>query len=138
MFNEREYHKKYRKNHKEQRQKYDTEYKRKMRGYPKRTKNEYSGLNSKDRLRAIRLTILRHYGGLLPCCACCGENEIKFLAIDHINGGGNKHRKIITKNGKGGNISVWLLRNNFPKGFQVLCHNCNMAKGHWGLCPHNT
>ena len=23
----------------------------------------------------------------------------------------------------------WIIKNNFPKGFQVLCHNCNYAKG---------
>ena len=28
------------------------------------------------------------------------------------------------------------IKNNFPKGFQILCHNCNIAKGHYGKCPH--
>ena len=22
----------------------------------------------------------------------------------------------------------WLIRNDFPEGFQILCHNCNTAK----------
>ena len=22
----------------------------------------------------------------------------------------------------------WLVRNDFPEGFQILCHNCNTAK----------
>lgn len=30
----------------------------------------------------------------------------------------------------------WLRRKNYPGGFQVLCHNCNAAKGHLGYCPH--
>jgi len=30
----------------------------------------------------------------------------------------------------------WLKKNNFPKGFQVLCMNCNFAKGKLGKCPH--
>jgi hypothetical protein len=25
----------------------------------------------------------------------------------------------------------------YPKDrYQLLCHNCNMAKGFYGLCPH--
>ena len=30
----------------------------------------------------------------------------------------------------------WITKNNSPKGFQILCHNCNMAKGFYGKCPH--
>ena len=97
---------------------------------------EFRGLKPKERLRAIRFKVLNHYGGIPPKCQCCEEKEIKFLSIDHINGGGNKHRKTITKSGKGGNMHWWLLKHNFPKGFQVLCHNCNMAKGFYGNCPH--
>lgn len=97
---------------------------------------KFPGLSPKERMRQMRLTVLRHYGGFPPKCACCGENEIKFLSIDHINGGGTAHRKTFTKTGKGGNISVWLLKNSLPEGFQVLCHNCNMAKGFYGSCPH--
>lgn len=65
-------------------------------------------------------------------CSCCHEREIKFLAIDHIGGNGNKHRKEI-----GTNIYAWLKRNNYPKGFRILCHNCNLAEGFYGTCPHN-
>jgi len=32
---------------------------------------------------------------------------------------------------------VWLKRNYFPTGFQLLCHNCNLAKGFYGKCPHD-
>ena len=81
---------------------------------------------------ARRLRILSRYGAK---CACCGEDNYKFLAIDHINGGGRKHRKEI---GVGGYVLVrWLEKNNYPEGFQVLCHNCNAAKAHYGSCPHS-
>ena len=30
----------------------------------------------------------------------------------------------------------WLKRNDYPPGFQVLCHNCNWAKHALGRCPH--
>ena len=30
----------------------------------------------------------------------------------------------------------WIIKNNFPEGFKILCHNCNNAKGFYGKCPH--
>ena len=80
----------------------------------------------------IRMRCLIHYGGLPPVCSCCGENKVEFLGIDHINGHGNEHRKSM----KGTNIYRWLIKNDFPEGYQVLCHNCNLSKGFYGYCPH--
>ena len=98
-----------------------------MRGYAKKT----------------RLVCLIFYGGNPPKCACCNEAMYQFLGIDHINGGGNKHRKTLSLSGKkstfgGQTVYRWLINNNFPDGFQVLCHNCNLAKGYYGECPHKT
>ena len=37
----------------------------------------------------------------------------------------------------GEKITTWLYRNNFPKGFQTLCFNCNWGKHiNDGICPH--
>lgn len=83
----------------------------------------------------LRLEALTHYSGGIPRCACCGESTLEFLCIDHINGGGNKHRKELG-NAKSKNFARWLKHNNYPAGFQTLCHNCNMAKGFYGACPH--
>ena len=33
-------------------------------------------------------------------------------------------------------IYRWLIKHKFPPGIQVLCHNCNLAKGYYGACPH--
>lgn len=72
-------------------------------------------------------------------CSCCGEDKIQFLGIDHINGRGNEHRRKIWGKKAAGNIYWWLKKNNFPKGFQVLCHNCNWGKFvNNGICPHKT
>jgi len=32
----------------------------------------------------------------------------------------------------------WIIKNNFPEYFKILCHNCNHAKGHSkdNKCPH--
>ncbi len=75
--------------------------------------------------------VFEHYG---KECACCGENIQQFLTIDHIEGGGETHRKLI-----GRKINRWLVTNNFPEGFQTLCFNCNWGKHiNGGVCPHNT
>ena len=80
----------------------------------------------------LKLDIIYGYGGQ---CTCCGEKEIIFLTIDHINGDGNQHRK--QQKMKGAVFYRWLRKNNFPNGFQVLCRNCNWGKyANGGLCPH--
>lgn len=86
----------------------------------------------KSRIKA-RLEVLTHYSGGTPVCACCGEFRISFLALDHINGGGNQERKIT---GEGMQFVYWLKRNGFPEGIQVLCHNCNQSKHSLGVCEH--
>ena len=80
--------------------------------------------------QALRYNILMHYGGK---CACCAEKAVKFLTIDHVDGGGGKHRRSL-KNGAG--IYRWLRKNELPDGFRVLCWNCNSAIGLYGVCPH--
>lgn len=81
--------------------------------------------------------VLLAYGGK---CACCGESHPAFLALDHKNGGGNKHRRHLGNGqvGRGGSkMYAWAIRNNFPKWMQLLCHNCSFAKSHYpGGCPH--
>ncbi len=82
-----------------------------------------------------RKTVLEHYGGAPPACACCGEQIYEFLCIDHTDGGGEKHRR---QEGIIGGASTyrWLIKKGFPKGFRVLCANCNSAYGFYGYCPH--
>lgn len=84
----------------------------------------------------IRSEALRAYGGKNPKCKCCGETAQLFLTIDHINGGGNKHRRLLKSEGRGSNFFLWLKRKKYPKGFQLLCYNCNCAKSFYGKCPH--
>lgn len=77
--------------------------------------------------------MLQMYGGR---CACCGETEEKFLGIDHVRNDGWLDRK---RGLSGTQLYQWLKRNGWPKeGFQLLCHNCNLAKGFYGECPHET
>jgi len=81
----------------------------------------------------LRHDVLSNYGGK---CACpgCDIAEPRFLGIDHIEGGGRKHRKEI---GSGPGLYVWLRNNDYPKDkFRLLCHNCNHSYGHYGFCAH--
>lgn len=65
------------------------------------------------------------YGGYV--CCWCGIDEPFVLAIDHVNNDGKEHRRLIGSVG-GHKFYKWLRDNNYPKGFQVLCMNCNHAK----------
>lgn len=98
-----------------------------MRDWHKRNPNY-----NRERTRKAREEILAHYG---KSCACCGESRFEFLCLDHINGGGRKHRESIGSN----NVSLcaWLKKNNWPTGFQTLCGNCNSSLGYYGYCPHH-
>lgn len=91
----------------------------------------------KEKIKAknlrYRIEVLNHYSNGLICCNCCGERNLEFLTLDHINNDGAKHRKEITK---GNSVIHWVRANNFPEGFQVLCMNCNWAKSKYHGCPH--
>ena len=124
------------------------EYKAKRRLW--RQKGNYR-IQDKKLVYKIRLKVLQYYSKQLsksdiPCCRCCGDNfHIDFLALDHIAG----RRKMDSESEllKLGYSSLllhtklmrWIIKNNFPKGFQILCHNCNVAKGYGknkNKCPH--
>lgn len=81
----------------------------------------------------LRLEAFVHYSGMNPPrCVCCGEVGFWFLTLDHINGGGRAK-----ENGRAGHVLYgWLRKRDYPPGYQVLCFNCNSAKGILGRCPH--
>tara|TARA_R110000737_G_scaffold315924_1_gene326051 strand:- start:29 stop:586 length:558 start_codon:yes stop_codon:yes gene_type:complete len=105
----------------------------------------------KDYKTRLRMSALIHYSKSIsntdiPTCACCKENSIiDFLCIDHIKG--KKEMENDNELVRLGYSSIWLTHklmlwlknNNYPSGFQVLCHNCNFAKGmikNNYTCPH--
>jgi hypothetical protein len=94
---------------------------------------EYAKVKTKEHRRRLREELLAAYGG---CCTCCGEARFEFLAIDHINGDGARER---SRNGGlvGERMARWLRANGYPRDrYQLLCHNCNFAKGKDRTCPH--
>lgn len=86
-------------------------------------------LTARAYLQRNKRKVMEAYGGK---CDCCGISELPFLNIDHIGGGGNKHRREV----RTGAIYKWLLDRNCPEGFRVLCFNCNLAIHQCGVCPH--
>lgn len=82
-----------------------------------------------------RKKVIEHYGGK---CKCCGESKFEFLAIDHINGEGLKDRKCLGKTYYLNGVAFYryIINNNYPDKYRLLCHNCNMSLGFYGYCPH--
>ncbi len=124
----RKYEKTYYQNHRLECLKKRSDYRKQ---YPEKV-HDVQKKCGRRRHNQLKIEVLTHYGGNPPKCACCGEPIIEFLTIDHIHGGGTQHRKLIGY----GNLYRWLIKNNFPEGFQVLCANCQLGKRIKGVCPH--
>jgi len=80
--------------------------------------------------RKIKSEMIEAYGG---SCVLCGESCPEFLMIDHINGGGNEHRRSIGRAG-GRPIYSWLRSQGWPRDkYRLLCANCNCSikKNKW-------
>lgn len=92
---------------------------------------ERTNFKRRARISEIRGKVIDGYGGK---CVCCGESQIIFLAIDHVNNDGAQERKV---KGVGWKYYADIIRNGFPAKYQVLCYNCNWAK-YRGGCPHQT
>ena len=85
----------------------------------------------KQRNQDLRLAALTEVG---LSCVCCQETLLEFLSLDHINGGGTQHRKVVGDSQK---MYRQILTDPETRVlFQTLCHNCNQAKGFYGYCPH--
>jgi hypothetical protein len=87
------------------------------------------------RYRECQLKVFKAYSkSEVPHCAKCNFNDVRALTIDHMNDDGADHREAIRKElGRVSKIGAeaqyyWLVDNNFPQGFQVLCHNCQHIK----------
>jgi hypothetical protein len=150
---QREYNKQYELSHKDElskkrqlRKRQQSEYAKKYNSDPthRAAKKEWSEtyylLNKNKILKrikkwsnGIRMQILLHYSDGRIECACCGETMVKFLTIDHLEGGGVKHKK----ERRGIRLDLWLYKNNFPRGYRILCYNCNCGRAlNNGICPH--
>jgi hypothetical protein len=115
---------------KEYRRKYKEEHPEKFKysreNYPKHkeTKREYQ----RNLTRKYKLSFLEMYGRV---CVCCGESGLDFLTIEHKLG----QQKISRRTGLVAYRDA--VKEYRPDLFEILCWNCNCAKGKLGYCPHN-
>jgi hypothetical protein len=87
----------------------------------------------KKRYHERKLRVITYYSKGDIKCNCCDESLYSFLTIDHINGRKEfGHSRTIS----GGRLYEWIVKNDFPDGFQILCYNCNCGKRDYGECPH--
>jgi len=63
-----------------------------------------------------------HYCNGPPCCAHCGNTDIRVLELHHTNFDGKEHRER-----HGGNLSYSKLeKEGYPTGLLSLCSNCHI------------
>ena len=90
---------------------------------------------SKYREYALRKKIeaFTPYCNGVPRCSCCGIVNIDVLSIDHIipQSYFKGEKKLI-----GVQLYRYIIKNNFPNGYQVFCRNCNQSKSDKSLCSH--
>lgn len=87
-------------------------------GVPERVISDRKG-RYKEKARSM---IFREYGGK---CVLCGEDRKEFLVLDHVNGGGNNHRKLVKKKGLV-DFCVLAKSEGWPKDkYRLLCFSCN-------------
>ena len=98
--------------------------------YCQRCRNARARQRSR-KVAELRQGIIAHYG---RACQCCGEKKILFLQLDLVRNDGASHRRQI--NGNTYQLYRWIITNGYPDTFQILCANCNWAKGIYGYCPH--
>lgn len=79
--------------------------------------------------RRLRIEAIRRLGGK---CACCGEAHLEFLAFDHVGGGGSAERRRIGYS----KFRRMAVSGAIDHRLRILCHNCNLAIGFYGKCPH--
>lgn len=74
----------------------------------------------------LKAEVLGHYSGGTPKCVKCGIVDIRVLSIDHIDGGGFKHRNDPSMRGYA--FYRWLKKKGYPEGYQTMCMNCQWIK----------
>lgn len=78
--------------------------------------------------KSLRSRFLEMYG---EKCSCCGDTRVIFLTLDHVV-------PVLRPKGFHYNPQEGLkeaLREHRPDLYQVLCMNCNLAKGKRDRCP---
>ena len=81
----------------------------------------------KKQYEQLRIEVLTLYGKGKLACVRCGFSDIRALSIDHIIAQPFRLRGNICGHSSQ-SFYKWLKRNNYPKGYQTLCMNCQFIK----------
>lgn len=102
-------------------------------GNEKRRTEGLGNLRAKKKYFDVMKVYAIRRGFSKPTCFCCKNTDWKFLAFDHIEARPESHKHI-----SGASLAKKLENEDYPKGIQILCHNCNTAKEIFGgvRCPH--
>lgn len=101
-----------------------------------RRNREHNIEKNKQYIDNLRKEVYTAYGSI---CKCCGETNMKFLTLDHVNNNGKQHRISLVGKNRGGMYETlkWAKENGYPNCLQLACYNCNMGKArNKGVCPH--
>jgi hypothetical protein len=86
-----------------------------------------SAVRAREYKKKLKYKVFSYYSNNYLQCNRCGLIGIDNLTLDHINGYGTRHRKATSKTA--GHIFYnWIIKNNYPNGFQLLCWNCQLIK----------
>lgn len=79
----------------------------------------------KQRYIERKTLVINHYSNGTMKCNNCGVKGLSFLTIDHLKPRKEMgHDRMLSSD----RLITLLIDNNFPKGYQILCWNCNHIK----------
>ena len=96
-------------------------------------------INKKRRIwrKRLRQRVINAYGGK---CKCCGESELGFLSMDHIDDDGKQEREKYVGSWEMYSYMMRQFKEDSKQAlnkYQVLCYNCNLGRyRNNGICPH--
>jgi len=78
---------------------------------------------------------IEHFSKGTNTCNCCGEDQMGFLTLSHVNHDGWIHKRMLG----GDHIIPRLVKDNFKTEYEIIveCYNCNLSRRYnGGKCPH--
>jgi len=108
---------------------YKLHYQKYYKEQPKEIQDKYVLQNWMYR-KKLKTEVMSHYSNGTMMCNCCKKQGLDYLTLDHIIPLKQQNRKF------GPKLYPKLKTDNFPKGYQVLCWNCNGSKRDFKQCAH--
>ena len=113
----------------EKKREYQREYRRRKRQDPayRETMMRYMRRHHMENTEKIKEAVVNVLTNGEGTCRWCGQGDLDVLCVDHVNDNGRQHAEECGYRG-GNSFYKWLIKNDYPEGFQILCYNCNSKK----------